>query len=886
MSNYPKRPGPAVGGILDRLGKPNFARRLAEKRAGLRKPRKPSFISGGSVVEERVTATADVHKSKARLAIEELAEKRPALLEAPIAYLQVYLSDGQNRVRTLQRSPILYFALTQCSLSYRYICNRLQNRTLKAVMLRESMVNLITLIHTLGKSNPEISEPVADQLQKFIAVLEDLDRQLAELSGIVALNWQTISSVLKTTVQSHKEMCDPRPFTEFVPSIEDFVACKVLGKGAFGVVYKALYKEDLDVAVKVVPQNRFHNDPKDDTPFMDKMVGSVIPNHPYICRIYCAFIASIRDTLNSGTESLASSPCSTLTTQPGVSVTVMEAIDGMDLTELVGKNTMLSFNLTQTIMQQLMLAIEHMHLSGFIHRDIKPANMMVTRDGRIKLIDFDVNRVCISHFGNQYQMSYFKRTANEFATCDKAGTEAYMAPEVHQGKAYGRASDWWSVGIVHFRLAYGRLPFRSQNLAYQIVNQDIEWEKVCQSSDPQSETLKNYLSSLLTKNPRDRLGSREYMDIFTHPLFFEVNWQRLPKQQVWCEELDAAFTERSSSFVEKERLTVKPAVGHGKDEPPSLHSLIDNTKIHMPLLTYSSKLIKKMVMGNTGGSEACEEDPRWRHVGDLKKIADDTTGGTTTTDMKQRKEPVQVIIQEYTGTKGLFRGRRHVVAFHRLLCEDGLLRYMVADMALGTKIISDAKLYCGDLVLEIDKTSLTNLPERRVALLLSKRGAPLVLSVAQGNPLREAGEATFDMSQLLHRFKSCHVRLNGQLKSRKCQWWQRPHVVHGFTLTVRKVFSAGSAELVCFVDSHDLTKQRIVTSQGIICGLHEENTGSNLFAGDVILSLNNMRLEQLARGRDPEKQIRTLMSNLSVELDVVPCSPLRIGNLPQGEQNP
>lgn len=531
---------------------------------GVRKRRfgwvRSSIIAGGGVCpdDRGTTGTVEVHKSRARLAIEELAEKRPALLEAPIAYLQVYLSDGQNRERTLQRSPILYFALAQCSLSYRYICTRLQKRTLKAVMLRECMVNLISLIRALGRTHPEIYEPVADQLQKFIAVLEDLDRQLAELSGIISLNWQTISSVLKTTVHSHKQLCDSRSFSEFVPSIDDFTPLKLLGRGAFGAVYKALFKDELEVAVKLVPQQRFRNDPKGDTPFMDKMVGAVIPNHPYICRIYCSFIASIKepsgDQVNIAQSNNTISPtCSPM----GVSVTVMEAIDGMDLTELVGKNVALSFNLTQIIMQQLMMAIEHLHLCGFVHRDIKPANMLVMRDGRIKLIDFDVNRVCISHFGNQHQMSYFNRTASEFSSGDKAGTEAYMAPEVHQNKPFGRASDWWSVGIVHFRLIYGRLPFRSQQLAEQIINQDIEWDKVGLSSDPQMTTMKNYLSKLLVKNPRERLGSRDYSDIFDHPLFVEVNWQRLPEQTVWCEELDAAFAERPSNN-ESEKATMKP----------------------------------------------------------------------------------------------------------------------------------------------------------------------------------------------------------------------------------------------------------------------------------------------------------------------------------------
>lgn len=44
-----------------------------------------------------------------------------------------------------------------------------------------------------------------------------------------------------------------------------------------------------------------------------------------------------------------------------------------------------------------------------------------------------------------------------------AGTPPYMAPEVHCRKAYGRAMDWWSLGVTLYKLMIGRVPFRGQN---------------------------------------------------------------------------------------------------------------------------------------------------------------------------------------------------------------------------------------------------------------------------------------------------------------------------------------------------------------------------------------------------------------------------------------
>lgn len=438
---------------------------------------------------------------------------------------------------------MLHFALGQCVLTYRYVCAWVEKRSLKAVVLRENMVNLITLIHTFGRIDPEVSEPVAEQLQKFICNLEDLDRQLAELSNLPSLNWQSIMSALKTAVQEHKAFLDPRPLADFVPSIDDFTEIKLLGKVAFGAVYKAIFKGDLKVALKVIPQLKFRFDPRDDTPYIDRMIASVVMNHPYICQIYCSFIASAKDQAGLVLDS------PTL----GTSVTVMEVLDGVDLTERIGKNSSLTANLTQVLMQQCMMAIEHLHLSGCIHRNIKPANIMVMRDGRLKLIDFDESWVCICHTGNQFQMSYFSRTAVEFSGRDKAGTEAYMAPEVHRGKAFGRASDWWSVGIVHFRLAFGRLPFRNQQIVEQIVNKELEWDRFGDGLDGHFTALKNYLFKILAKESRNRLGSRDYSEIFEHPLFADVDWQKLPEQVTWYEELDVAFANRYSIESDEDR---------------------------------------------------------------------------------------------------------------------------------------------------------------------------------------------------------------------------------------------------------------------------------------------------------------------------------------------
>lgn len=54
--------------------------------------------------------------------------------------------------------------------------------------------------------------------------------------------------------------------------------------------------------------------------------------------------------------------------------------------------------------------------------------------------------------------SYFRRTCNEFRDHEHAGTSAYMAPEIGEHKPYGRAVDWWSVGVIFYKLLTGEHP--------------------------------------------------------------------------------------------------------------------------------------------------------------------------------------------------------------------------------------------------------------------------------------------------------------------------------------------------------------------------------------------------------------------------------------------
>jgi tetratricopeptide (TPR) repeat protein len=104
---------------------------------------------------------------------------------------------------------------------------------------------------------------------------------------------------------------------------------------------------------------------------------------------------------------------------------------------------------------QIADALAHAHASRVIHRDLKSANVMVTRDGRIKVLDFGLAR---RHSEEHLKdLSRSRSALSEHGIA--AGTLPYMAPEAFRGGAIDAKSDIWALGVVLYEMASGRLPF-------------------------------------------------------------------------------------------------------------------------------------------------------------------------------------------------------------------------------------------------------------------------------------------------------------------------------------------------------------------------------------------------------------------------------------------
>ena len=127
---------------------------------------------------------------------------------------------------------------------------------------------------------------------------------------------------------------------------------------------------------------------------------------------------------------------------------IMEYLRGTDLKSGIRKHGALDCKKVAQIGSQIAQALSVAHNHDIIHRDIKPQNIMVQPDGNIKVMDFGIARAKNSHL-----------------TTDNSvlGTAHYVSPEQTQGKPLGPTTDLYSLGIVMYEAATGRVPFDGDN---------------------------------------------------------------------------------------------------------------------------------------------------------------------------------------------------------------------------------------------------------------------------------------------------------------------------------------------------------------------------------------------------------------------------------------
>ena len=253
-----------------------------------------------------------------------------------------------------------------------------------------------------------------------------------------------------------------------------------LGQGGMGEVYRALDRNlGRHVAIKVLPEE-FAADPERLARFEREAKLLATLNHPNIAAVY-------------GFEE-----------DQGLRFLVLELVEGETLQTRLDRGALPMDEALETC-RQMAEGLEAAHEKGIVHRDLKPGNIMITPEGKVKILDFGLAKA----YGGETTGVDIEKSPTITAQMTEPGiilgTAAYMSPEQARGRTVDRRTDIWAFGCVLYECLTGTRAFHGETVSdtlAHILKGEPDWSRLPTETPT---LIKILLRRCLEKDPKQRL---------------------------------------------------------------------------------------------------------------------------------------------------------------------------------------------------------------------------------------------------------------------------------------------------------------------------------------------------------------------------------------------
>uniref|UniRef100_A0A3Q1ANB9 non-specific serine/threonine protein kinase n=1 Tax=Amphiprion ocellaris TaxID=80972 RepID=A0A3Q1ANB9_AMPOC len=341
--------------------------------------------------------------------------------------------------------------------------------------------------------------------------------------------------------KTEKNMCE----VLFQQTMSDFDYLKLLGKGTFGKVILVKEKATgMYYAMKILRKEVIiAKDEVAHTVTESRVLQNT--RHPFLTTLKYAFQTHDRLCF------------------------VMEYANGGELFFHLSRDRVFTEDRARFYGAEIVSALEYLHSRNVVYRDLKLENLMLDKDGHIKITDFGL---CKEGITDGATMKTF------------CGTPEYLAPEVLEDNDYGRAVDWWGLGVVMYEMMCGRLPFYNQDherLFELILMEEIRFPK---NLAPEAKAL---LAGLLKKDPKQRLGGGpdDAKEVMTHKFFTSINWQDVTDKKLIPPFKPQVTSETDTRYFDDEFTAQTITI-----TPPDKYAEDSDQRTHFPQFSYSASI--------------------------------------------------------------------------------------------------------------------------------------------------------------------------------------------------------------------------------------------------------------------------------------------------------